>query len=267
MNALLTGIAHPFAIHAGWMALSILWLSSGVAVLLALWRASMPAATAEAQHRAAVIALVACLLGPALPYVSRAIASPQPTSVTAVAPALHVTPIQPLPSISTTSVTPVVPLPSGRTVAGGVGVLWLLGTTLLWLRLLGGWWVASGVRRRAVPLQSPEADDMIQRHATGLDLHTPLQLLQSPEIEAPVVIGVRRPALIMPDDLAQQLGPEALSPLIAHELAHVKRRDYAVNMVQSVLDALLFFSPGGLWVSHMLREAREFCCDDLSVAA
>jgi hypothetical protein len=53
--------------------------------------------------------------------------------------------------------------------------------------------------------------------------------------------------------------------LIAHEFAHIVRRDYVANLVQSVVEVFLFFSPAALWLSRKVREAREFCCDDVTV--
>ena len=72
--------------------------------------------------------------------------------------------------------------------------------------------------------------------------------------------------MLLPIDLEQQLDAEALPPLLAHELAHVDRRDYAANLLQSLADTLLFFSPGARWLSRSVREAREYCCDDIVAA-
>lgn len=90
-------------------------------------------------------------------------------------------------------------------------------------------------------------------------------LLTSDHVEAPVVIGHRSPVVILPRDAEQHLSPEAIVPLLAHELAHVARQDYLANLAQSLIDALLFFSPGARWISRCVRETREYCCDDLVV--
>jgi hypothetical protein len=79
------------------------------------------------------------------------------------------------------------------------------------------------------------------------------------------VLGAFAPAVVLPDDAARHLTAETMSPLLAHELAHVKRRDYAVNLVQSVAVAILWFSPGAWWIHRRVREAREYCCDDVAV--
>jgi hypothetical protein len=92
-----------------------------------------------------------------------------------------------------------------------------------------------------------------------------VRVLQSSTVDAPVVVGWRRPALILPDEAAS-LTPDTLTPLLAHELAHIVRRDYVANLCQSIVELLLFFSPAVVWMSRRIREAREFCCDDVAVA-
>jgi hypothetical protein len=66
-------------------------------------------------------------------------------------------------------------------------------------------------------------------------------------------------------DAAEHLNADAMIPLLTHELAHVARSDYAINLAQSVIEALMFFSPGVHWISRRIRDAREYCCDDLVV--
>ena len=84
----------------------------------------------------------------------------------------------------------------------------------------------------------------------------PATLLTSAHVEGPVVIGVRAPAVLLPIDLEKRLDADALPLLLAHEFAHVDRRDYAANLLQSLADTLLFFSPGARWLSRTVREAR-----------
>lgn len=79
-------------------------------------------------------------------------------------------------------------------------------------------------------------------------------------------LGWRRPAVLLPARLMQVGAGASLEPLLAHELAHVRAQDYAVNVVQAGLDVLLFFCPGARWLSAEVRRLREYRCDDLAVA-
>ncbi len=71
----------------------------------------------------------------------------------------------------------------------------------------------------------------------------------------------------MPAAALTGLPLEQVQALLAHELAHVLRRDYLVNILQGVAEALLFYHPAVWWVSNQIRAERELCCDDLAVAA
>jgi hypothetical protein len=144
-------------------------------------------------------------------------------------------------------------------------VVWIAGAVLLALKLIGGWVFAWRVRGRAVPVTSSPALASVTQLRTQLRVSVPIELLQSPEVEAPVVIGWRRPALILPHDLADQLSSDMIEPLLVHEFAHIKRRDYVANLLQTFADLVLFFSPAAVWISRRIREAREYCCDDFAV--
>ena len=84
----------------------------------------------------------------------------------------------------------------------------------------------------------------------------PLRLLESSEVDVPIVVGCR-PVLILPEHLLAERSLETIEPLLAHELAHVRRRDYLMNMLQSGADAVMCAFPGASWISARVRETRE----------
>jgi beta-lactamase regulating signal transducer with metallopeptidase domain len=158
----------------------------------------------------------------------------------------------------------VVPVPADRA-AGAGALLWMAAAAILALRLIGGWWTAGWIRRRAFAVTDDAALEVAERLRHDLRLSSPVTLLQSPDVEAPVVIGWRTPVLILPTDVGARLSPDMVSALLAHELAHIKRRDYLANVLQSIVELLLCFSPAVSWMSRCIREAREYCCDDVAV--
>ncbi len=95
----------------------------------------------------------------------------------------------------------------------------------------------------------------------------PVRLLVSSLVEVPMVIGWLRPVILVPIGALTGLPPEHVTALLAHELAHILRRDYIVAVLQSVAEALLFYHPAVWWISGQIRAERELCCDDLAVAA
>jgi beta-lactamase regulating signal transducer with metallopeptidase domain len=84
----------------------------------------------------------------------------------------------------------------------------------------------------------------------------------SPDFESPATAGWWHPIVILPVCTLTQLSPDLLRALVAHELAHIRRHDYLVNLLQTVLEQLFFFHPAVWWLSRVIRETREECCDD-----
>ncbi len=95
----------------------------------------------------------------------------------------------------------------------------------------------------------------------------PVILLESCFLEVPVVIGHLRPAILMPVGLLAGLPVAQIESILLHELAHIRRADYLVNLMQKVVEGLLFYHPAAWWISRVIRMERENCCDDLAVAA
>jgi TonB family protein len=92
-----------------------------------------------------------------------------------------------------------------------------------------------------------------------------VRLLVSKLVEVPMVIGWLKPVILVPVNMVSGLSNEQLKLLIAHELAHVKRYDYFINLIQSLVEVFLFYHPAVKWISKQIRIDREYCCDDIAV--
>jgi bla regulator protein BlaR1 len=92
-----------------------------------------------------------------------------------------------------------------------------------------------------------------------------LIFLQSGLIKIPVVIGVFKPAILVPIGMFTHLPAEQVEAVLLHELAHIKRKDFLVNLLQSFTEVIFFFNPAITWISSLIREERESCCDDIVV--
>ena len=108
--------------------------------------------------------------------------------------------------------------------------------------------------------------EKIQQLADELQIRRRIQLLQSEIVQVPVVIGVLKPVILIPLGILSQLPPEQVEAILLHELAHIKRKDYLVNLLQSLAETIFFFNPAVLWVSSLIRDERENCCDDIAIA-
>jgi hypothetical protein len=103
--------------------------------------------------------------------------------------------------------------------------------------------------------------------ARQLAISRPVRLLESARVTVPVTIGNLKPVILLPAGLLTGLPPAHLETILVHELFHIARRDYLVNLFQAVLEILFFFHPAVWWVSAIVRREREYCCDDATVRA
>ena len=252
---------------AGWSVLVALWHTSAVALAFGAWRLWRRSAPAAIQYRAASAALaLAAMLTLATPaaLLLRGRATPSHATMSPVGVPAPMTVGGPA-SIPSSVRWRTTARGLGSMAAPWIGAAWCLGFAIGLVRFGGGWALAQWIRGRSMAVHATKVVDAAAAVSTTWDL-PPALLLTSAHVEAPVVVGVRAPAVLLPIDLEQRLDLEALSPLLAHELAHVDRRDYAANLLQSLADALLFFSPGARWLSRHVRDAREYCCDDIVAA-
>ncbi|HUB62677.1 MAG TPA: M56 family metallopeptidase, partial [Puia sp.] len=128
---------------------------------------------------------------------------------------------------------------------------------------LYGTYLLRRVRASAAKDHWPER---IQQLAAALGLRKTIILLESGLAKTPLIIGHMKPVVLVPLGLLTALAPAEVEAILIHELAHIKRRDYLVNLLQNLLEVALFFNPAVLWVSSLIRTERENCCDDLALA-
>ena len=144
--------------------------------------------------------------------------------------------------------------------------IWAVGVLLLSIRLTAAWWHASHLSRsagNADPAVSSIVDGLVRR----IGVTQPVRLRTATDAATPGVVGWLRPVLLLPPAAAMGLTATQLEAVLAHELAHVRRRDYLVNMIQIVVETLFFYHPVVWWTSRQIRLERELCCDDIAVAA
>lgn len=98
-----------------------------------------------------------------------------------------------------------------------------------------------------------------------LQINKVVRLLESGYVKVPMVIGHLRPVILMPVGLLAGLPAEQVEAVLLHELAHIRRHDYVVNFLQTLAETVFFFNPGLLWISSLLRDERENCCDDIAL--
>jgi beta-lactamase regulating signal transducer with metallopeptidase domain len=162
-------------------------------------------------------------------------------------------------------INPLRPEPLGPVALFVIVTTWIVGVLVLTGRLIGGWILTRRLARRAVDAVSPSIEALAARVAERLQLRRAVGIFESGAVSAPTLVGWVKPVVLLPAAALAGLTPEQLQAILAHELAHVRRHDYLINLLQSVVETLLFYHPATWWVSAQVREEREHCCDDLAV--
>ena len=146
-------------------------------------------------------------------------------------------------------------------------LIYLIGVALFGLRLAGGWLYLQRLTKTAMQPPTTIWMNLTDRLRSAMAIKSIVQVRESARIAVPMVVGVLKPVLLLPIGLVTHLTTREIEAVLAHELAHIKRHDYAVNLLQSVVEVLYFFHPALWWLSARVREEREHCCDDLAVEA
>jgi beta-lactamase regulating signal transducer with metallopeptidase domain len=145
--------------------------------------------------------------------------------------------------------------------------IYLIGVALFGIRLVGGWVYLQRLSQTAAQPVAKQWAGMTNTLRSAMAIRAVVQVRESARIVVPMVVGVVKPVLLLPIGLATHLSVREVEAVLAHELAHIKRHDYAVNLLQSLVEVLYFFHPALWWLSGRVREEREHCCDDLAVLA
>lgn len=140
---------------------------------------------------------------------------------------------------------------------------WLLCAGILWIRLLGGWWLAQRIRKQQVSPAPAPFQTLCATWVNRLNINSKVQLLESPHISEPLTLGFWKPVVLFPVGMLLQLAPAQVETLLLHELAHIRRYDYLINLFQLGLETCFFYHPLFWLLSREARSRREFCCDNL----
>jgi beta-lactamase regulating signal transducer with metallopeptidase domain len=144
-------------------------------------------------------------------------------------------------------------------------LVWLAGVMLLSMRTLGGLVLAHRMKLRGARPVSGLWRERAAEIARKLSVSGTVKVLESSLVSVPTAVGWLRPAILLPASAFTGLTPQQLEAVLAHELAHVRRNDYLVNVLQTGVETLLFYHPAVWWVSRQIRAEREHVCDDMAV--
>ncbi len=240
----------------GWTLIDFVWQGAVIGALYGATRALLHAASAHMRLQVGHLALLALMLAPVLTFADHW----SPHGAAAGGGGAGV--------IEAFLVTDIAGAAAAQSVQPGLLALvaaWAIGVCLLGTRAVMQWRRLQRIRRQAI-VASAAWRARMQVLATRFGLRTRVALLESAEMDVPVLIGWLKPAILLPAGIVLRLPADQVELLIAHELAHVRRLDYLANLLQLALETLLFYHPAVHWVSRRVREDREQCCDDMVTA-
>jgi len=266
----------PLAQAIGWSLLHLVWEATIVGAILAAVLALMTRRSANARY---IVSCAALALLPMLAVVTavRSYDAPlsnggqAPTPVrTGEAPVFHGTTTSSLPSLIVDDASASTMLQTIAAAARGwmpqIVLLWLAGVTFFSIRLVVSWTRVQRLAREAAQPATAAWQRAASRLAEALALRRAISLVESAAVEVPTVIGWLRPMILLPASTLSGLTPEQIEMVLAHELAHIRRHDFFVNLMQTVVETLMFYHPAVWWISNRIRDEREHCCDDLAIA-
>lgn len=150
--------------------------------------------------------------------------------------------------------------------AGSIVFAWLLYISLQFVRLTAGLYGVYRLKRKAVYPAGEYWNNRLTELCRQLQMNRRVRLLQSGVAGMPAAIGFFKPVILFPAAMLASLPADEIEAVLLHELAHIRRRDFVVNLLQSVIEIIFFFNPAVWWVSSLIKAERENCCDDIAVA-
>jgi len=248
----------------GWTLIHFLWQGVAIAGLYAPARRFLRGSRPVLRYKVGCVALTAML---AAPFVTWTALRPPVANLTGVSHPQVATAAVPTTVVLPASVRSVITTAPAPQFLPWVVLVWFLGCLTFSLRLAGGWMVARRGRSIMTRPAPREWQQKFAELAALIAIARPVRLLVSALVEVPTVAGWLRPVVLVPVGALAGLPAEQVEALLLHELAHIRRHDYLVNILQSVAEALLFYHPAVWWISRHVRSEREICCDDIAAAA
>ena len=242
--------------------LDFLWQGAIIGLLAALALHSLRHARPQARYAVACFALLACVLVPLVSVIA------QLATTTSVP--LHVVTFAPLPGIAEGLRTPSMLLGLTTSTMQVDALLpwivasWAAGAFVLSLRIsLGLMWVHHMRQSACNPIQAAW-QLRLDALAVHFDLRCKVALRLVNNLDSPVSAGWLRPVVLLPTALITRMPTDLIEALLAHELAHIRRHDYLINLLQNAVEAVLFYHPVIWWLSNRIRTERELIADQLA---
>ncbi len=149
--------------------------------------------------------------------------------------------------------------------SGWIIPVWATIVLIKLVRVLVDFYYLNRLRTSYVNLPEESWTIRLQELVNKMGIRKQVVLLESRLVNIPLVAGHFKPIILVPLGILTRLSPAEVEAVLLHELAHIRRHDYLINLVQRVTCIIFFFNPGLLWLSSLIRSERENCCDDIAI--
>jgi len=143
--------------------------------------------------------------------------------------------------------------------------IWFLGVILFSLRITGGLLYIRRLRKFGIKTPNEQWPIILSNISSKINLKRIVNIFESSLVKIPVAIGYFKPLILFPLGILSTLPQNQVEAIIAHELAHLKRNDFIVNLIQTFIEAFFFYHPAVWWISSIINSERENCCDDIAI--
>lgn len=143
--------------------------------------------------------------------------------------------------------------------------LWLAGFVFMAIKFVLDLTQTFGLTKKSVMPVDSKIEEIVQRFSTICELQRPVQILKSSIVNVPIVVGWLKPVILLPIAITIGLEKKQLELIIAHEMAHIKRTDFLVNLMQNLIHIGFFYHPSVHWINRVIRDEREFICDSMAL--
>lgn len=144
-------------------------------------------------------------------------------------------------------------------------LLWFLIICLKSIQLWLGFTEIENLRTKQISQPGPFWNDRLHILSKKLGINQVIKLAESGLTMIPLTVGYLKPVILVPAGMLAAIPADQVEAILLHELAHIKRKDYFINIFQSIVEVFFFFNPAILWLSSRIRAERENCCDDIAI--
>ncbi|WP_200975883.1 M56 family metallopeptidase [Echinicola sp. 20G] len=141
--------------------------------------------------------------------------------------------------------------------------LWLLGALFFLVKLSGSLFDLRNLHKKHNQQVPEQLIKKVNSMIASMEFYRKVKVLKSQLVNVPITYGIIKPVILIPAGLLLNTSPQQLEAIIAHELAHIKRYDYLINILQHCLEVFFFFHPCFWWINEIVRTERENACDDV----